>query len=157
MERANVVSIFQTINQRAEAIKADRWAHYIPLTPFQLTDYDAAADDEECITVLAMSVDPSRSARSTQRSPRAYKHFKILKRPTEVRAIKHANGALDGNEDFRVDRIEIAEPLRWCILCKCRHPVETFIFHKRYLHGVSYACRDKLLAGFHGRRWRIAC
>lgn len=150
-------SIYQTINQRAEQIKANRWRHYSPLTSLQLTDYDAVADEdpeEPYVTLIAQTADINPPLRSTQRSAKPYKQFRIIKRPTEVRAIMRANGALAGNEDFAVIRLEpIGE--RWCILCKCRHPVSAFVENSRYLHNLSYACEDKLRKGYHGWRWKM--
>lgn len=163
-------SIYQTINQRAEAIKADRWQHYTPLTRFQLTDYDAQADEDNGdITLIALTADGFPPVRSTRRSATRYKQFRVIKRPTEALAVKRALTCPDESPVIRVE----PEKTRWCILCKDRHPVDSFITfpqadrnrqsiseynrNKRYLHGLSYACRDKLLAGWHGRRWRIAC
>lgn len=171
-------SIYQQINQRAEAIKNDRWQHYTPLTRFQLTDYDAAADDEEEeesdtadsweTTVVGLTADFDPDKRSTRRSAIHYKQFKILKRPTETQAIRRA---LTCPDETPVIRLE-PEPTRWCIFCKDRHPIDAFIRYpvpdvnrhsakefaryKRFIHEWSYICRDKALTGFHGRKWRIA-
>lgn len=147
-------SIFETINQRAEAIKAARWQSYSPLSAFQLTDYDAQADtDNGDITLIALTADGFPPVRSTRRSATRYKQFRVIKRPTEGLAIKRALTCPDESPVIRIEPVET----RWCIICKDHHPVDSFMTHKRYLHGLSYACRDKLLAGFHGRRWRIAC
>lgn len=146
-------SIYQTINQRADAIKAHKWQCYTPLSSFQLSDYDAQADDDnEDITIIAMTANQNPDRRSTRRSAVRYKQFKIIKRPTELLAIRNANCPPD---EAPVIRIE-SEETRWCIICADRHPIDAFMTHRRYLHGLSYACRDKLLAGWHGRRWRIS-
>jgi hypothetical protein len=157
--RLSRLTTFERINERAADCKADRWLQYIPFTPFQLTDYDAAADDERndsTVTLLAHTADPNPILRSTQRSARPYKQFRIIKRPTEVRAIMHAQGVFVLDEDFEVIHIESIEPLRWCILCKSRHSIDSFVRHKRYLNGLSYACKKSLQEGFRGWRWRLA-
>lgn len=152
-------SIFETINQRADAIKAHRWRNYKPLTAFQLTDYDAAADDDDpedtSITLLAHTADFNPPLRSTQRSVKPYKQFKILKRPTEARAILRANGRL-ADDDVVLVIVKNRKPQqRWCILCQDRHPRSDFIHHQRYLNGWSYACKKSLREGFRGHRWRL--
>lgn len=162
-------SIYQTINQRADAIKAHKWQCYTPLSSFQLSDYDAQVDDDnEDITIIAMTANHNPDKRSTRRSAVRYKQFKVIKRPTELLAIRYINCPADEAPVIRIDPVET----RWCVICADRHPIDAFIafpepdrrrqsvteYHrnKRYVHGLSYACRDKLLAGWHGRRWRIS-
>lgn len=176
IECASVPSIYQVINQRANAIKTCRWQQYTPLTAFQLTDYDAAADDPENeetrITLLAYTADPNPSIRSTRRVARPYKQFRVIKRPTEVRAIMHASGVPMLDDDYEVIALQPVEQKRFCILCKCRHPVNQFVVHpepdfsrqsasdfirhKQYLHHVSYACETSLRHGWRGHRWRLS-
>lgn len=155
-----MLSIYQVINQRANAIKGCHWQQYIPLTAFQLTDYDAAADDPENeetrITLLAYTADPNPSIRSTRRVARPYKQFRVIKRPTEVRAIMHANGVPMFDDDYEVITLKPIEQLRWCILCKDRHSADSFVHSNRYLNGLSYACETSLRHGWRGHRWRLS-
>lgn len=151
-------SIYQCINQRADAIKAVHWQQYHPLTAFQLTDYDAAGDDETDeprVIVLGISADSTPDSRSTRRSTRSYKQFRVIKRPTEVRAIMHANGVPMLDDDYEVIPLQPVEQLRWCIICKDRHPVDSFVHSNRYLNGLSYACTTSLRHGWRGHRWRM--
>jgi hypothetical protein len=153
-----VPSIYECINQRADAIKQNRWREYAPLTPLQLTDYDTVADEdpeEPYVTLIAQTADPMPPLRSTQRSAKPYKQFRIIKRPTEVRAIMHANGVVTLDDDIVMPDMKPTEQWRWCVICKCRHPIESFVRDKRYLHHVSYACENKLRKGYHGWRWRM--
>lgn len=156
-------TIFETINQRADNIKAQRWLDYIPLTAFQLTDYDAAADDEEPsaddvieTTLTAMTADVNPDKISTRRSSVRYKQFRVIKRPTEIRAIMHANGVPMFDDDYEWLDQKPIEQQRWCILCKCRHDEASFIHSKRYLNGLSYACKRSLREGWRGHRWRLS-
>lgn len=140
-------SIFECINSRADAIKAAKWAAYQPMTRRQLRD----TFDDEYVT-LAVITDRAEEApaRSTQQGVWA-SHFVVLKRPTEIRAIKHLMGKLTYDTDYLVQRREPPE-LRWCIFCQERHQPSAFIRHKRYLNNLSFACKKSILAA-KGRNW----
>jgi hypothetical protein len=121
-----VPSIFDCINQRAEAIKAARWASYTPLTRQQLSNKDRQPDtlkEDSATVTLDVGV---------------FGQFVVLKRPTEGAALR-----MDSTRDKIVLRRRTVD-LRWCIWCKCRHPEHDFLRHKRYLHGLSYACKKSI-------------
>lgn len=126
---ANVPSIFDCINQKADAIKAQRWQTYIPLTTRQLKDKE---DNLDTVT-LDVGV---------------FGQFVVLKRPTEMAGL---------HPDKHRDKIVVRRPpldLRWCIWCKCRHPFADFRFSpKHYLHGYSYACKRSINER-RAARWR---
>lgn len=117
---ANVPSIFDCINARADAIKAQRWQTYIPLSQRQLKD---KSDNLDTVTLDAG----------------VFGQFVVLKRPTEMAGLhpdKHRNTV--------VIRHSTTE-LRWCVFCRCRHPFVDFRYNpKHYLHGYSYACKRSI-------------
>ena len=139
-------SLFEQINAAAERKKTERWAEYTPLSKRQLRD---AFEDE--YTTLAIITDRSAEApaRSTTQGVWA-SQFVVLKRPTEVRAIKRATGGCK-YDDIPVQRRAPSEE-RWCIWCKQRHPLSAFIRHKRYLNNLSHACKTSIQA-VKGRNW----
>lgn len=145
-------TLFETINQRADAIKAARWQAYIPLTAQQLTDYDSVADEPviepeplpEGFTILLATDDPRPPVRSTRRSAHKYKQFVVLKRPTERMAVAHANGSLMLDGDYPQVVSKRLKQKRWCIYCQDRHPLSAFVRHKRYACGISYACKTAI-------------
>ena len=148
-----VPSIFECINQKAEAVKAQRWIDYQPLNPSQLSD---KLDEDNYITILN---DPAFTSGSDRRSTTAWdgakmlSQFVILKRPTEARAIKHAQHQITfASEDAPIAHLNTLQE-RWCCFCKARHNPSAFIRHHRYLHGISYACKQSIQA--HKRsQWR---
>jgi hypothetical protein len=144
---ANLPSLFDQINAAAEAKKAQRWAAYTPLTRQQLRD----TFDEEYVT-LAVITDRAEEApaRSTMQGVWA-SHFIVLKRPTEIRAIKRAMGG-GKYDEIIVQRREPPE-LRWCIFCQERHQPSAFIRHKRYLNNLSFACKESIRT-VKGKSWR---
>jgi hypothetical protein len=145
-----VPTIFETINQRATNIKAARWQAYTPLTALQLTDYDMVADEPaqpdpdpmpDWVTLITPLADPSPPVRSTRHSAQKYKQFIVLKRPTEAAAVSHAQGAFVLDGDYAPVKCKRPRAKRWCIYCKDRHPVASFVKETGYLHGLSYACK----------------
>lgn len=143
-------SIFEAINQRADCIKAARWQTYTPLTKQQLTDYDAVADEPttpdpdplpDWITILTISVDHTPPTRSTQRSHQQYKQFIVLKRPTEMLCVAHSQGVYVLDSDYPAITTRRPRAKRWCIYCKDRHNLSSFLRSPHYLHGLSYACK----------------
>lgn len=143
-------SIYETINQRAAAIKQARWQCYTPLTALQLTDYDMVADEPaapdpdplpDWITVLTLTPDTRSPIRSTQRSHQRYKQFIVLKRPCEMMATAHAQGVYVLDDDYPAVLTRRPRAKRWCIYCRDRHPTAAFLRDPRYLHGLSYACK----------------
>lgn len=124
-------SIFECVNSRAEAKKAERWASYIPLSKRQL------ADKEDNLATVTLDVG-------------VFGQFVVLKRPTEGAALH-----LDGNRDKIVLRRHTVEE-RWCIHHKCRHPLDDFRYNpKHYLHGYSYACKKGIIE-MRGKHWRLS-
>lgn len=122
---ANVPTIFECINQRADAIKAARWAAYEPLTRRQLSDKPRRNDPELNTETVTLNVG-------------VFGQFVVIKRPTEGAAL---------HRDKYADRMVLSHPStdwRWCIWCKRRHPVKDFVHSARYLHHLSYACKTSL-------------
>lgn len=133
---ANVPSIFDCINAKADAIKAQRWQTYIPLTRSQLSNRDRQPETlKEDTATVTLDVG-------------IFGQFVVLKRPTEGAALY---------PDAHRDKIVVRRPpldLRWCIWCKCRHPFADFRFSpKHYLHGYSYACK-RAINERRARHWR---
>lgn len=114
------VSIFDCINAKADAIKAQRWQTYIPLTTRQLKDKN---DNLDTVT-LDVGV---------------FGQFVVLKRPTEMAGLhpdKHRNTVVIRH---------LTPDLRWCVFCRCHHPFADFRYNpKHYLHGYSYACKRSI-------------
>lgn len=146
-------TLFETINQRAQAIKEARWQAYQPLTKQQLTDYDAVADEPaqpdpdpmpDWVILVTPTADPTPPVRSTRRSAHKYKQFVVLKRPTERMAVAHANGDLMLDGDYPQVVSKRPKQKRWCIYCQDRHPVGAFVRHRRYPGGISYACKQSI-------------
>lgn len=149
------LSTYQQINERAADRKADRWLTYTPLTPAQLRDRDT----DETTTIIAPSADHQPDRRSSYRGALLYKQFVVVKRPTEMRALMHCNGAPVYDSDF--DHLPLepgnrARPsaLRWCIWCRDRHPNAAFIRHKRYPNHLSFACKAAIQARKRAR-WQL--
>lgn len=118
-------SIFDCINQRADAIKAAKWAAYQPLTRQQLSDKPRRHDPELNAETVTLNVG-------------VFGQFVVIKRPTE-----QAFSRGDAHQDTIVRRRPTAD-LRWCIYCKTRHSPSEFIRSARYLHHLSYACKTSL-------------
>lgn len=138
-------SIFQLINQRADAIKAAKWAAYQPLTRQQLSD---KLDDADLyVTIVsdpALTSGSDRRSTTVQSGAKWLSHFVVLKRPTEVRAILHAQGKLTFESDDNPLNIPRPAELRWCIFCRERHPLSAFIYRKHYPHQLSFACKRSI-------------
>lgn len=157
-------SIYETINQRAIAVKQARWQTYTPLTKQQLTDYDMVADEPptpdpdplpDWITVLTISVDPNPPVSSTQRSHCKYKQFIVLKRPTEMLCVAHSQGVYVLDDDYPPVLTRRPRAKRWCIYCRDRHNLSAFLHTPHYLHGLSYACKQSK-AKHREQRWYYA-
>jgi len=118
-------SIFDCINQRADAIKAQRWLDYQPLTRRQLKD-ETRVEAETNTEMVTLDVG-------------VLGQFVVLKRPTETEALRG-----DPHRDKTVERRPTIER-RWCIYCKQRHLRSAFVRSPRYLHNLSYACKTSLL------------
>lgn len=159
--RKSTMTTYQRINETAADHKADQWRAYQPLTHSQLTDYDMVDGKAESLAVtidwlalIAPSADPRPPNRSTQRAARPYKQFVVIARPTETLAIRQAL------ESKTLPLAVLPRPgrqnRRWCIYCQDRHPVSAFIRNKRYLHNLSYACKESLRTNTRIRRVAIA-
>lgn len=116
---ANVPSIFECINQRADAIKAERWEAYKALNRRQLTD------QQQNIPTVTLDVG-------------VFGQFVVIMRPTEIAMLKG-----DAHRGLIVKRRPTPE-LRYCIYCKERHAPSAFVHSPRYLHKLSYACKTSL-------------
>lgn len=146
------MSVYQRAMDKAIDIKADKWLSYTPLTKEQLFD---TVDENVMITVVSLTVNGHYSQRSTHRGATWHQQLTVIARPTEMRAILHAQGFLVLDSDFVFIRQEPNKELRWCIICKTHHEVTDFVPHKRYLSGLSYACKRSLNDGKRGM-WRKA-
>lgn len=115
------MSEFERVNERAADHHADAWLAYCPLTRNQLFDEPDLSDR------LTLDVG-------------VFGQFIVLRRPTENRAMQFPSTRKP------LKPIERSQPdqWRWCIFCHERHPKSAFLRHKRYLHHLSYACKDSL-------------
>lgn len=140
--RLSAMTTYQRANDKAIDIKADKWLSYIPLSREQLFD----TIDASCsITIISCITDGKLShARSTRHSATWYEQRTILARPTEMLATLHAQGFYVLDSDFVVIRQEPNKEMRWCVICRCQHEVTDFKQNKRYLNGLSYACKRSL-------------
>lgn len=112
---------FQRINEQAADHHADAWLAYKPFTPSQLFDEPDLSDR------LTLDVG-------------VFGQFVVLKRPTENRAM----GFPSMRKPLKPIERNRPDQQRWCIFCHERHPQSAFLKHKRYLHNLSYACKDSL-------------
>lgn len=122
---ANVPSIFECINQKADAIKAAKWAAYQPMTRQQLRDSTPRPEPDDNPETIMLDVG-------------VFGQFVVIARPTEGAALHQ-----DRHQDKRVLRRPTTD-LRWCIFCKERHAPSAFIHSAKYLHHLSYACKVSL-------------
>lgn len=152
-KRLSSMTTFARAMDKAIDIKADKWLDYVPLTQAEL--FDDVVEGVH-ITLVAMAVDGQLAhTRSTHRGARFHKQQTVIHRPTEMKAILHAQGLLVIESDFVVIRQEPNKEMRWCIVCKKSHEVADFMPNKRYLNGLSFACRKALDEGRRGT-WRHA-
>lgn len=136
------MSTYQRAMDRAIDSKADKWLSYKPLSKEQLFD---TVDESVTITIVCMSAGGTLShARSTRGGATWHNQLTLIARPTEIRAILHAQGLLTLDSDFIVVRQEPNKELRWCIICKTHHEVSNFAPNRRYLNGLSFACKTSL-------------
>lgn len=151
--RLSKMTTYQRAMDKAVDAKADKWLDYVPLTQAEL--FDDVVEGVH-ITLVAMAVDGNLAhTRSTHRGARFHKQQTVIHRPTEMKAILHAQGLLVIESDFVVIRQEPSKEMRWCIVCRKNHEVTDFVPHKRYLNGLSYACKRSLADGKRGA-WRKA-
>lgn len=147
------MTTYQRAMDKAIDSKADKWLSYAPLTKEQLFD---TVDESVTMTIVCMTAGGKLThARSTRGGATWHNQLTLIARPTEIRAILHAQGLLTLDSDFVVIRQEPNRELRYCILCKTQHEVSDFKPHKRYLNGLSYACKRSLEDGKRGI-WRKA-
>lgn len=146
---------YQRAMERAADIRADRWLAYTPLTAEQLSDKDVDTEAADRITVATFGIQGHTYSFSTSRSQARYRHYRVIQRPTEALAIRHAlnNPVLDC--DFEPLPVLSIQPQRWCIVCKCSHPVKDFVRHHKYLHGISYVCKSRIKVKRYGA-WQMA-
>lgn len=141
-KRLASMSSYQRAMDKAVDAKADKWLSYTPLSREQLFD---TVDENMHITIVALTAGGEfTSGRSTHRGAAWLKQYTIIKRPTEMKAVLHAQGLLVLESDFVVLRQEPNKEIRYCIVCKRHHEVADFVSHKRYLNGLSYACKRSL-------------
>ena len=140
--RLHGMTTYQRAMDKAIDSKADKWLSYTPLSKAQLFD---TVDESVTITIVCMTAGGQLThARSTRGGPTWHNNLTLIARPTEIRAILHAQGLLTLDSDFVVVRQEPNKELRWCIICKSHHEVSNFVPHKRYLNGLSFACKTSL-------------
>ncbi len=152
--RLSQMTTFQRAMDKAVDAKADAWLSYTPMSREQLFD---TVDENVNITIVSMTIDGQySSSRSTHRGAMWHKQYTVIKRPTEVKAVLHAQGLLVLESDFVVVRQEPAREIRWCIKCKTHHEITDFKYQPhRYLNGFSFACRRTLDEGKRGT-WKFA-
>lgn len=150
--RLSKMTTYQRCMDKAIDIRADKWMSYVPLTKAELFD-----DEMKNITVVSTFANGElSSSRSTHRGAGWHTQYTVLARPTEVKAILHAQGLLVLESDFVVIRQEPAREIRWCIKCKTHHAISDFKYQPhRYLNGFSFACRRALEDGKRGT-WKYA-
>jgi hypothetical protein len=152
-KRLEAMTTFQRCMDKAIDAKADKWLSYYPLSREQLFD---TCDENMHITIVALGAGGQLTqGRSTRRGATWLNQYTVIKRPTEMKGILHAQGLLVIESDFIVVRQEPNREIRYCIVCKRHHEVADFVSHKRYLNGLSYACKRSLADGTRGI-WRKA-
>lgn len=153
-KRLSSMTVYQRAMDKAIDVKADKWMSYTPLTKAELFD---DVDENTNITIVSMGIDGQySSSRSTRRGATWHKQYTVIKRPTEVKAVLHAQGLLVLESDFVVVRQEPAREIRYCIKCKTHHEISDFKYQPhRYLNGFSFACRRALDEGKRGT-WKYA-
>lgn len=140
--RLAAMTTYQRAMDKAIDSKADKWLSYKPLSKMQLFD---TVDASCSVTIVSGIAGGNLSqARSTYHGATWYEQRTILARPTEMLAVLHAQGFLILDTDFVVVRQEPNKELRWCIICKSHHEVSDFKPHKKYLNGLSFACKKSL-------------
>lgn len=140
--RLAAMTTYARAMDKAVDSKADKWLSYTPLSKEQLFD---TVDASCSVTIISCVSGGNLShARSTYHSATWYEQRTILARPTEMLAVLHAQGFLILDSDFVVVRQEPNKETRWCIICKAHHEVSDFKPHKRYLNGLSFACKKSL-------------
>lgn len=146
--RLCAMTSFQRANERAERSKAAAWRAYEPLSKKQLVD---SLDERDFVTLVMPR--PNGEIASAGRSSRIlhaddgeynYIHLRLVRRPTELLAVLHALGFLTLDSDFVVVRQEPFRELRYCIYHKTHHIVTDFVPSRKYLNGLSFACRKSL-------------
>ncbi len=151
--RLSKMTTFQRAMDKAIDAKADKWLSYTPLTKDQLFD---TVDESVTITIVAITAAGKLThARSTRGSATWHNQLTLIARPTEMRAILHAQGFLVLDSDFVVVRQEPSREVRFCIFCRTTHEITDFKQNKHYLNGYSYACKRSLDDGKRGI-WRKA-
>jgi hypothetical protein len=150
--RLSKMTTFQRAMDKAIDAKADAWLSYMPLSKDQLFD---TIDHRDYMTIVIPFGGQLHHARSTYKGASWYGQKTLLARPTHTLAILHAMGALVLETDFVVVRQEPSRQLRFCVSCKKHHEVADFVSSKRYLNGLSFACKKALDEGRRGT-WRHA-
>jgi hypothetical protein len=151
--RLSRMTVYQRINERAADIKADKWLAYTPLSKRKL--YDTQSENEYFTVIGTTAAGELAHMRSSAGGFGLYKHFALLKRPTEIRAVLHARGLLTLDSDFAVIRKEPGACWRYCIVCGTQHRLRDFVQSKRYLNHYSYACK-KALEAVRNTPWKIS-
>lgn len=151
-KRLESMTTFQRAMDRAVETKANSWMDYTPLSQDQLFD---TIDHRDYITIVIPFGGQLCHARSTYKGASWYGQKTLLARPTHTMAILHALGALVLESDFVVVRQEPNKQVRWCVICKDHHEIISFVTSKRYLSGLSFACKKALDEGRRGT-WRHA-
>ena len=150
--RLSKMTTYQRAMDRAIDAKADKWLDYVPPTRDQLFD---TIDHRDYMTIVVPFGGQLSHARSTYKGASWYGQKTLLARPTHTLAILHAMGMLVLESDFVVIRQEPNKQMRWCVICHKEHEVADFVSHKRYLNGLSFACKKALDEGKKGK-WRYA-
>lgn len=151
-KRLEGMTTFQRAMDKAVDAKADAWMSYTPLSKDQLFD---TIDHRDYMTIVVPFGGQLCHARSTYKGASWYGQKTLLARPTHTLAILHALGMLVLETDFVVIRQEPNKQMRFCVSCKKHHEVADFVSSKRYLNGLSFACRKALDEGKRGT-WRHA-
>lgn len=124
------MTTYQRLNERVAYQKADRWIHHCPLSAEQLRDDEHYQD----LTTIQVGV---------------FGKFVVITRPTERTALEPYYNP----QPFPTRGKRYSDD-RWCILCQTRHAPRNFVHSKRYLNGMSYACKSSLRR-LRKRTWRF--
>jgi hypothetical protein len=138
-------SIFEQINKRAEAHKAQRSATYIALPPEVWCD-----DSPDTITLTTIGDSGTRSSVHND----FYATHTIIQRPTETLALLAAAGLWDYDEEQPLIALPtVYRREKYCLWCEQHKPLGAFSPDRRMSdgrHSYCKACRAELQR----QRWR---
>jgi hypothetical protein len=138
-------SIFEQINKRAEARKAQRCAAYVALSPEVWYD-----DTPDTITLTTIGDTGTRSTTSVI----AYSTHTTIQRPTEALALLAAAGFYAYEDELPLMMLpKRIQRKKYCIHCETRKPLSAFSPDKRKGDGRHSYCKQ-CRAELQRQRWR---